>query len=448
MEFSIGIISAEQSLSRIREAEPFMRGGSAVTYLPYATMRQLGEVYTANAHRFDGLLFSGRFPYEYIVSHHGPVMKPYAYFELTDRDYYKMFASLLFRFPGIAINRVVMDRPFSGLNFHDIFGGETPIYFEDVTKDAYSLEFAYERTLEESIRLWRAGKIERVVTRLTNLIEPLKTAGIPCEALFPSTASIRETFRTLHARLQSRALSDSMTVAGIVCGELSENGLVAPGDASGDAPGDTLAEALAEFNKQHGMALVIRPHEDAFELTTANETLKDISRGYTHCLLSAYLHGRKDIRAAVGWGIGRDIIEAQQNAARAVRESKQNPERSAYLVTEKAELLGPLTNGKGIAVASAPDAATEGVSKDLGISAANLQKLIDLQRKRGTRRFTSTELAFFLNITPRSANRILIKLAERGAAEVVQTSPSAARGRPFKIYEVDYKRLDPRFQDM
>ena len=433
MEFSIGIVTAEQSQSLIRQVEPFMTGDFSLTYLPYATMRQLGELYARNNHRFDGLIFSGRFPYEYIVNHVGAVMKPHAYFELTDRDYYKMFAALMFRFPGISIARIAMEKPFGGLEFGDVFGDVTPMYFEDITRSASTLESAYESTLEQSIRLWRSGKIDRVITRLTNLIEPLKAAGIPCETSFPSVPSMQETFGSLYSRLQSRALDDSMTAAGLVSA------------GSPDEDMELLGETLAGFNRQHGMGLVIRRHEDVFELTTSNEILKDITLEYTHCLLSAYLRSSALFSPAVGWGLGRDIMEAQHNAAKALRESRQNGDHNAYLINSRSELVGPLANGRGIAVNNEPDTATGEISKDLGISSANLQKIIDLQRKRGTNRFTSAELAYYLNITPRSANRILIKLAEHGGAKVVQTVQSSARGRPFNIYEVDYKRLDPRF---
>lgn len=432
LRFSIGVITAERSVAMIRAIHGEMVRKCSVTYLPYTSMWQLGEVYGQNAHRFDGLLFSGHFPYEYIVSHAGRIARPHAYFELADRDYYKMFARLLHRFPGIDITRVLLDPLRRHLDFTDIFGEATPRYFPRVEGTAASLESAYQHTMTEALRLWRAGEVDRVVTRFTNLFEPLATAGIPCELLFPSPASMLETFRALYSRLQTDMLDDSMTAAGIVgCHE----------DATPKAE-DALRQALEAFTLRHGMALVIRRNKGLFELTTSNEVLRDITQGFSHCQLSDTL--RQDgLGACVGWGTGRDIVQAQQHAHKAFLESRRNPRRDPYLMNEGGELAGPLVGGKGVVVNCAPDPATESLSRQLGISPANLQKLITVQEKRGTNRFSSADLAFYLNVTPRSANRILLKLMEHGGAEVVQSLQSSPRGRPFKIYEVDYRKLVP-----
>ncbi|MDR3332009.1 MAG: hypothetical protein LBT08_05215 [Synergistaceae bacterium] len=290
VRFSIGIITAERSMEMIRSIHDEISMSCDVTYLPYVTMRSLSSVYEQNIHRFDGVIFSGAFPYSYIVNHIGAVFKPHAYFELTDRDYYRTFARLLHQFPGIDISRVLMDRPTIDMDFSPIFGDARPMFFDFFVSDTPSLERAYDIAMEQSLRLWRNGEIDRVITRLTNLEAPLRSAGVPYELLFPSEASMIEIFHLLCGRIQSRMLVDSMTASGIA----------AAADPSPDGISEKMAQSLAKFNERNGMSLVIRGDEKKFELTTTNEILKDITQGYSNCLLSAYVKEDLCVPVCVG----------------------------------------------------------------------------------------------------------------------------------------------------
>ncbi|MDR1874627.1 MAG: hypothetical protein LBQ90_06405 [Synergistaceae bacterium] len=431
MKLSIGIITAEKSVELIREAHGSMSAMCDVTYLSYSSMRQLSDVYEQNAHRFEGLIFSGKFPYSYIVSRVGIVLKPHAYFELTDRDYYKALAGILYRFRWIDVSRIIMDRPNVPVNFKDVFNGMAPVFFDPIAEDMPGIESAYELAMQQSLRLWREKKIDLVVTRLTNLTESLRLAGIPFELLFPSAASMLDVVSSLCGRIQYRRLLDSMVASGIV----SEDRPDADYDFS------ELQTSLDKFNEQNGMPLVIRKNRSIFELTTSNETLRDITQGYTNCRLTGYLHDRLGLSICLGWGLGRDIVSSQKNAMAALRESMRNRLHHAYLVDDSGEQVGPMASGRGVTLSGIPSANTAEMSTRLGISPANLQKLIDLQERRGINLFSSADLSFYLNVTPRSANRILLKLAEFGGAKVVRSSQPNSRGRPFKIYEVDYRKL-------
>ena len=430
MKPRIGIVTAERSMPMIREIDATIGELCDAAYLPYATLKQLENIYRQEIHRLDGVLFSGLFPYDYILNFVGNVMKPHAYFELTDRDYYKVFAKILYRRPGIDISRILIDRPFFEIDFREIFGEREPIYFDSFMGNAESLESAYERAISHSLSLWRAGAVDLVVTRFTNLIEPFAAAGIPFEPLFPSPASMLETFRALYARLQSLALSDSLTASGLI---QCENG--------GECDLQRILDEVAVFNESLGMVMVVRREGNAVEITTSNEVLKDITRSYSDCALSARLRDQAGASVCIGWGLGRDILESLQHAKRALTESARNSEHHAYVMNEAGELVGPMASGKSVVLDSTLHTATEALGQELGISPLNLHKIVNLQEKRGIGRFSSADLAFYLNVTVRSANRILAKLAERGIAVVSGSSQPNSRGRPSKVYEVDGSRL-------
>ena len=414
----------------IREIDSTMDQFGDAIYLPYATMKQLETLYRRNIHRLDGVLFSGFFPYYYILNFVGEVLKPHAYFELADRDYYKVFAKILHRHPGIDIARILIDRPFFDMDFRDIFGDEEPLYFDSFVGNAGSLDSAYEKAMSRSLSLWQAGRIDLVVTRFTNLIEPLGAAGVPLELLFPSPASMLETFRSLYAGLQSLALSDALTASGLVqCANADEPGIA------------RILDEISAFNESLGMAMIVRREGDSIEITTSNEVLKDITRSYTDCILSGRLRDLTSATVSIGWGLGRNILDSMQNARRALTESARNNEHSAYVVNDSGELVGPLASGKSVVLDSNPGPVLEALGQRLGVLPINLHKIANLHAKRGIGRFSSAELASYLNVTPRSANRILAKLAQCGMAKVTGSSQPNPRGRPSKVYEVDSTKL-------
>ena len=51
---------------------------------------------------------------------------------------------------------------------------------------------------------------------------------------------------------------------------------------------------------------------------------------------------------------------------------------------------------------------------------------------------TSKDLSSALDVTTRNANRILKNLSEAGYAQVVTTSPLSKRGRPSRVYRIDF----------
>ena len=76
------------------------------------------------------------------------------------------------------------------------------------------------------------------------------------------------------------------------------------------------------------------------------------------------------------------------------------------------------------------------LSEQVGISPLYLSKILYILRQKGGNTLSSEELAFFLNVTTRSASRILNKLESGGLANVEYSRQMNLRGRPAKIYSI------------
>lgn len=440
MDISIGVFTAEPSMNNIKQATGRMEGGCTFTFLPYTSMHHLAALYKEQAHQFDGLLFSGLFPYQFILSHLGAPLKPHAYFEVTDRDYFRVLLRILYKNPGLDIRRIWIDHTLD-ISWGEVFDDAQaiPMYVFDAPW-SYSLSGSdgYSVLLEKYLSLWRNQEVDFIITRVTNLAPQLQAEGIPFELLLPSPESMMETIAKLIYEIQTNRIVDALSAVGIL----------QPAHELTLSQAAALQKQLGQFNRQQGMILVLRQNEQGYEIITSNSVLRDLTQMHSNCLLSDYLGQHCDIPFSLGWGVGVDIMQAQQNAHRALAESKRNRKHAPYLVTELDELVGPLIQGESISLATKPGADAHLLSKQLGISLSNMQKLLTIQRRRNNSRLSRNDLSLYLNVTLRTANRILTKLSEAGAAQVVATEQGATAGRPMALYELNLdKLLPPDFAD-
>ena len=121
MPISIGIFTARQSLENIRTVDQEMRRRCTVTYFPYESMAELGKLYEKNSRKFDGILFSGPIPREYVHVNIGPTPTPSPCIDLGNRDFYLAAARLFAANPGLDFSRVYFDTIVDPAVFRNIF---------------------------------------------------------------------------------------------------------------------------------------------------------------------------------------------------------------------------------------------------------------------------------------------------------------------------------------
>ena len=77
MRLSIGIFAARPSCDYIREAlQEQPNFPHQFTFYPYASLRELLDLYQAHAGEFQGIVFSGYYPYQYICARCGIPQTP------------------------------------------------------------------------------------------------------------------------------------------------------------------------------------------------------------------------------------------------------------------------------------------------------------------------------------------------------------------------------------
>lgn len=428
MPARIAIITAQNSLSRIREIDPVISHLCEPAYLPYTDLEEMLALCRVQLDQADGILFSGLLPYNTALDALGPFPQPTAYLDISQRDFYKVLTRIALNNRGMDFSRVLIDATNKPFDLEGIFPpGEGPLYGPETDVRGSVI---YEDYLSAYRSAWQSGKIDLVVTRLTSLSSALEREHIRHEILFPSKTSMIDIFRRLVGEVEAQQMADS----------LSAFALVSPAEPGG-AKGVFLYKALMDFNKERGASFVIRQSQDRFDVVTSSGRARRLTRGYTFCPLDEYLREQLDFPVNIGWGIGEDVLSARKNAARALGESQHSGGRGSFLVTQDNRVIGPLGEESAIAYTGSPGKQAEQLSRKLSMSPLAVQKILSVLEKLGRDQLTSQELAEYLGITQRSASRLLGQITQRGGAQEVLSDGPSKRGRPQKKYQITFDAL-------
>ena len=430
--YSIGVFTTERSLRYIMHIDKEMRALSNITYLPYSSLAHLHYLFESNCDQFDAFLFSGSYPYKVVQEKFAPIAKPHAYFNISDRDYYRVIACLAVQTPGLDFARVYFDRPEIPVDFYAIFQRHDVPLLGTAAVD-WQTESDWLSPLKDYyLELWRSGQADILVTRISSLEEFFLQNHIRHEFLYASPESMVETFNGLIMQLSTVSMHDSAACIGLIS---------SPATLS-NAQWKALGTRLQACNKQFGMPFLVYEHGKHYELTTNISILKGLSQQYTTCPVTAFLEGGVDFPVCTGWGGANNVIDAHRNAQRAVKEALLTKGTAAFIVTADNVIVGPLSNVRRITYTDAPNQQLTSLGQRLSVSPLYLSKIQSVLAQKGSDTLSAEELAFFLNITTRSASRILSRLEAGGAATVSYNRQLNLRGRPAKIYKIYFHDLN------
>ena len=157
--------------------------------------------------------------------------------------------------------------------------------------------------------------------------------------------------------------------------------------------------------------------------------------------MTAFLEAGLDFPICTAWGCAGNVVEAHRNAQRALKEALLCKGSAAFIVMEDNTIIGPLSSVRRISYTDAPDEKRLELSRRLSISPLYLSKIVSVLTQKGNDTLSAEELSFYLDITPRSALRILSKLEAGGYASVQFRRQLNLRGRPAKIYQIHIQDL-------
>ncbi|WP_152396563.1 hypothetical protein [Paenibacillus guangzhouensis] len=144
------------------------------------------------------------------------------------------------------------------------------------------------------------------------------------------------------------------------------------------------------------------------------------------------------ISLSFGVGFGTSANEAGTNARAALRNSREAGGNTCFIIREDQTLIGPLEMSDPIQTALSPThTALIKQAEDAGMTSAYLSKLLSHTAKFGKYEYTVHELATLLDITVRSAHRLLLLWMDNGLVDI-SGMEKVPKGRPRQIFRFSF----------
>lgn len=394
----LAILTPKNSYEKIKKSLKDIE--SEVKYIFYNNLYDLENLYLKNAQKYDGIITSGPIGYE-IIKNSVELLTPLYHFDISKGDLYKYLFNILKENPKIDFSRVYIDFISPEKKeywFQDIFKKEEePIFY----KINFSNKNLYETLKNNYTNLKNNKKIDIVLTRISNMVEFLKNEKISFDFLFPSEENIKNT--VLEVIKDIKILKSEKKQ--IIFGKLLLN------EVSAD-----IEEEIHSVSKN----CIVKILDKSIEILMIYED-------FINSNIALNLKKKLKMNFFSGWGKGNNINEARYNAEKAYKKSKETNFEVVYLVSTNSEII----------LSEIDDEKKKNIEiieklKELNITKQNSEKLIELFRSK--EKVSCASLATYLDISERTANRLLVKLEENNLA--ISNLIKISRGRPKKLYQL------------
>ena len=276
---------------------------------------------------------------------------------------------------------------------------------------------------------YRAGRTSAALTCLHSAALELSEAGVPNYWVTPTTADLKGALdRALLLGANNR---QGHAVLGIIT----------------VAPGDDLATEHQFVRMRHeifGLLLrfveqfdghLLAPGANEYQFFATREPFERSTGALSQTEILEELRRVSGGRASMGVGMGRTANEAGTHARIALRRAMEDAGSACYIVLENRRLVGPL--GRGPAVVSNLRSLDENllaVARAAGMSGPGLERLFSALDAVET--FTASDVAERMEISLRSAHRLVANLEKAGGIEPAGQEKLVTAGRPRTVYRV------------
>lgn len=147
---------------------------------------------------------------------------------------------------------------------------------------------------------------------------------------------------------------------------------------------------------------------------------------------------KEGIKVYIGTGLGMTAYESESNADKAL-EAAINYGNSSIFKVEENKIEGPILQEDELSYNFIID--NEEINKmaeKIDLSPIYIQKINSIKEKHNIDTFTSDELANYLDVSIRTANRIIKKILENNCGKEVGLETNKTVGRPKKIIQINF----------
>ena len=430
-DLAIGIIGPRDLVERIMlsgfpAAGPAGQGTARrLVAAVYREEHEAADKVTWLGTAIDSCLFASRVPYEHALRA-GVLGVPGAYIRLGGSALYGALLRAS-RGGGCDLARCSVDT-LSRTDVDDAFGELGIASFGVYVREEEPGSPAALASFHE--KLWRRDATSVAFTGLESVAARLCAAGVPAFTLRPTGSAIRSALHTAALLGSNRRLEDGQLAVIIVeVPTLRDSVRRALPRQSREEIRLTVHRFLVQ-EAQRIQAAVSPLGDHAFLVTATRGSLAGLPAGPGVPALAERASGELGISVEVGIGTGRTALDAEARARAVIDRSRPGPAAAGAMADAA---------GHGRAGGQRPAVAAR----------AGLRGLDTLSRLAGLLPAADTALAIdaetagrLLNVTTRTARRLLHSLVEDGLAWPLPPSRTPQPGRPRQMYRLVVERLE------
>ncbi|MFZ3579197.1 hypothetical protein [Virgibacillus sp. DJP39] len=279
--------------------------------------------------------------------------------------------------------------------------------------------------------LYEEGKIDYVLTSIEEVEQKLISDGIPTSCMVIPKLNLERAIE----KARSTAIVNKSKSTQIVSGFVQVKGF----DKISSKKGELLAQEmllklrqiLLRFGQQTN-ASVLTNGENQFSIFGTRGVLDHISSHYRDFPLLQEIARTLGVPVDIGFGLGLNAKQAEDNAKLALETCSQSEESSCYIVNERKETIGPLGVAKHVDTSQLYHALIHRARLNNELS----YNFIDFINLRNNEPFSANDISNYYQVTKRSAERTIHKLLAGEVIRVAGEEKPYVKGRPRKLFEL------------
>lgn len=281
-----------------------------------------------------------------------------------------------------------------------------------------------------------------VLTGVQEVANELSQHEIPCELVIPTQQDMIVSFERALLAATTRRDKESQIVFGLVNIDHFRNVVLSyTSEHEVQLLKLKIQQLLLDYIKDLDGHLINLGGEEYSFITTRGIFERE-TRGYKFIPLLLDAKKKLGITLSLGVGFGRTASEAGNHARLALSQAKDSGGNVCYIVREDRSVLGPVDISThkqyeqyDLAIV---DQSVLKKAEQAGMSASYMTKLMARVARHRKIDYTAQELADTLNVTVRSAHRILLKWMDADIVEIIGEEKLSHKGRPRRIYRLSF----------
>ncbi|AMA72880.1 transcriptional regulator [Aneurinibacillus thermoaerophilus] len=317
--------------------------------------------------------------------------------------------------------------------FHELGLDTTSIFIKEF-EDKMNQHRYTDEIVQFHYDFWKKGETSFVLTSVQSVYNELQKLNIPSLRMMIPRKNMIAT------------LEQAVTIGELLLSKSSQIavGIVQIADQHDQDHYDvkelkaTIFGFLTEFARKMN-ASVKTVDERTFMIYGTRGGVEQLTDRYRVFPLLNHVKEMKDVNINFGFGFGITVTEAEEHAQIGLYHAKKLNEHSVFIVTEEKKVIGPLNKKiTKMFELQSQDERILAIAKKTGISVSSISKIVNFTNLRHNHGFSANDLADYLQLSRRSAERMLKILVEKNYAEISGEEQPYQKGRPRSIYKINF----------